>query len=68
MGVFKATMINAGMPMVFVEAAALGYDGTELQGAINEDRDALAKLEAIRAHGISPHHRASWSIEQPTLF
>ena len=50
-GVFKATMINAGVPMVFVEAAALGYDGTELQGAINEDKDALAKLEAIRAHG-----------------
>lgn len=50
-GVFKATMINAGVPVVFVEAAALGYDGTELQGAINEDQDALAKLEAIRAHG-----------------
>ena len=50
-GVFKATMINAGVPVVFVEAAALGYDGTELQGAINEDKDALAKLEAIRAHG-----------------
>jgi len=50
-GVFKATMINAGVPVVFVEAAALGYDGTELQGAINEDKAALAKLEAIRAHG-----------------
>ena len=50
-GMFKATMINAGVPMVFVEAAALGYDGTELQGAINEDKAALAKLEAIRAHG-----------------
>ena len=50
-GMFKATMINAGVPMVFVEAAALGYDGTELQGAINEDKVALAKLEAIRAHG-----------------
>ncbi len=50
-GMFKATMINAGVPVVFVEAAALGYDGTELQGAINEDKDALAKLEAIRAHG-----------------
>ncbi len=50
-GVFKATMINAGVPVVFVEAAALGYDGTELQGAINEDNVALAKLEAIRAHG-----------------
>lgn len=49
-GVFKATLINAGVPMVFVDAAALGYDGTELQGAINEDAAALAKLEAIRAH------------------
>ncbi len=50
-GVFKATMINAGVPVVFVDAAALGYDGTELQGAINEDKAALATLEAIRAHG-----------------
>ena len=50
-GVFRATMINAGVPVVFVEAAALGYDGTELQGAINEDKTALEKLEAIRAHG-----------------
>ncbi|HEY5970764.1 MAG TPA: 2-methylaconitate cis-trans isomerase PrpF [Pseudoxanthomonas sp.] len=50
-GTFKATMINAGVPTIFVDAAALGYDGTELQGAINEDKAALAKLEAIRAHG-----------------
>ena len=50
-GVFRATMINAGVPVVFVDAAALGYDGTELQGAINEDRAALEKLEAIRAQG-----------------
>ena len=49
-GTFKATMINAGVPMVFVDAAALGYDGTELQGAINGDEAALARLEAIRAH------------------
>ncbi len=50
-GLFKATMINAGVPVVFVEAAALGYNGTELQNAINEDKAALAKLEVIRAHG-----------------
>jgi 2-methylaconitate isomerase len=50
-GTFKTTMINAGVPMIFVDAAELGYDGTELQGAINEDKAALAKLEAIRAHG-----------------
>ena len=50
-GTFKATLINAGVPTIFVEAAALGYDGTELQPAINEDKAALAKLEAIRAAG-----------------
>jgi 2-methylaconitate isomerase len=49
-GVFKATMIDAGVPMVFVEAAALDYGGTELQGAINEDQAALDRLEAIRTH------------------
>ncbi len=48
-GSFRATLVNAGVPMVFVDAAALGYDGTELQGAINEDKAALARLEAIRA-------------------
>ena len=48
-GSFRATLINAGVPTVFVDAAALGYDGTELQGAINEDKPALARLEAIRA-------------------
>jgi probable AcnD-accessory protein PrpF len=51
MGSFKVTMINAGVPTVFVDAVELGYDGTELQDAINEDKAALAKLEAIRAHG-----------------
>ena len=50
-GRFNVTMINAGVPTVFVDAAELGYDGTELQDAINEDKAALAKLEAIRAHG-----------------
>ena len=48
-GSFRATLINAGVPTVFVDATALGYDGTELQGAINEDKPALARLEAIRA-------------------
>ena len=50
-GTFKATLINAGVPTIFVEAASLGYDGTELQPAINDDKAALAKLEAIRAAG-----------------
>jgi len=50
-GTLKATMITAGIPTVFVNADALGYDGTELQPAINDDKAALAKLEAIRVAG-----------------
>ncbi len=50
-GTLKATMINAGIPTVFVNADAIGYTGTELQDAINGDAKALAMFEAIRAHG-----------------
>jgi len=50
-GVLKATMINAGIPTIFVNAEAIGYKGTELQDAINSDEKALAKFETIRAHG-----------------
>ncbi|WP_218313551.1 2-methylaconitate cis-trans isomerase PrpF [Halomonas sp. 18071143] len=50
-GVLKATLINAGIPTVFIDAQALGYSGCELQEAINGDPDALARFERIRAHG-----------------
>ena len=50
-GTLKASMITAGIPTVFVNAADIGYDGTELQPAINDDKAALAKLEAIRVAG-----------------
>lgn len=50
-GTLKATMINAGIPTVFVRAVDIGYTGTELQDAINGDPKALAMFEAIRAHG-----------------
>ena len=50
-GTLKATMITAGIPTVFVDAAAIGYDGTELQPAVNDDKAALARLEAIRVAG-----------------
>ncbi|XQU09674.1 2-methylaconitate cis-trans isomerase PrpF [Halomonas sp. LY9] len=50
-GVLKATLINAGIPTVFVNAEALGYTGCELQEAINGDARALAMFETIRAHG-----------------
>ncbi|MFG3784632.1 PrpF domain-containing protein, partial [Klebsiella pneumoniae] len=47
----KATMINAGIPTIFINADAIGYTGTELQDAINGDAKALAMFETIRAHG-----------------
>ncbi len=50
-GTLKATMINAGIPTVFINAAAVGYNGTELQDDINSDPKALAMFETIRAHG-----------------
>ena len=50
-GALQVTMIAAGIPTIFVNAADIGYTGTELQGAINDDPAALARLEAIRAHG-----------------
>ncbi|SDB50466.1 2-methylaconitate cis-trans isomerase PrpF [Pseudomonas sp. NFACC13-1] len=50
-GTFKATLINAGIPTIFINARDVGYTGTELQGAINSDPKALAMFETIRAHG-----------------
>ncbi len=50
-GTLKATMINAGIPTIFLNADAIGYIGTELQEAINGDERALAMFEIIRAHG-----------------
>lgn len=50
-GTFKATMINAGIPTIFVNAEDIGYTGTELQSAINSDPKALQMFEAIRAYG-----------------
>jgi len=50
-GTLKATMINAGIPTIFLNAEAIGYKGVELQGDINSDAPALAMFETIRAHG-----------------
>jgi len=51
LGRIEATLINAGNPTIFVEAASLGLRGTELQGAVNGDKELLALAEAVRAHG-----------------
>ncbi|ANW23025.1 putative methylaconitate Delta-isomerase PrpF [Vibrio coralliilyticus] len=50
-GTFNATLINAGIPTIFIDADALGYSGTELQQDINSDELALARFEKIRAYG-----------------
>jgi probable AcnD-accessory protein PrpF len=50
-GTFKATMINAGIPTIFINAADIQYQGTELQDDINNDDKALAMFETIRAYG-----------------
>jgi 2-methylaconitate isomerase len=50
-GNFKATLINAGIPTIFINAADIGYTGTELQDVINGDNKALAMFETIRAYG-----------------
>ncbi|MBN3863495.1 2-methylaconitate cis-trans isomerase PrpF [Pseudomonas frederiksbergensis] len=50
-GTLKATLINAGIPTIFINAKDIGYTGTELQGAINSDLEALAMFETIRAYG-----------------
>ena len=50
-GTFKATMITAGIPTVFVNAEDIGYQGTELREAINGDAEQLARFEKIRVAG-----------------
>ncbi|MDO4224073.1 MAG: 2-methylaconitate cis-trans isomerase PrpF [Acinetobacter sp.] len=50
-GRFQATFIQAGIPTIFLNAAELGYTGTELQDDLNSDAQALARLEKIRAYG-----------------
>lgn len=51
LGTFQATLINAGIPTLFLNASELGYTGTELQVDINSDDKALRMFEVIRAHG-----------------
>ena len=50
-GRLQATLINAGIPTVFINASDVGCTGTELQDVINGDARALAMFEAIRAQG-----------------
>ncbi|MEX8518827.1 MAG: 2-methylaconitate cis-trans isomerase PrpF [Leptothrix sp. (in: b-proteobacteria)] len=51
LGLIEATLINAGLPTIFIDAASLGLTGTELQRDVNPIAALLARAEAIRAHG-----------------
>ena len=50
-GTFKATLINAGIPTIFLNAEDIGYTGAELQDDINNSVEALERFETIRAWG-----------------
>ena len=50
-GDVEATLINAGNPTIFIDAASLGLRGTELQGEVNGNAALLERAEAIRAQG-----------------
>jgi len=51
LGPIEATLINAGNPTIFVDAASIGLRGTELQADVNGRPELLARAEAVRAHG-----------------
>lgn len=51
LGKIEATLINAGNPTIFVDAATLGLKGIELQKDINGDARTLALAEAVRSRG-----------------
>src|SRR5262249_51097472 len=62
----EVTLINAGNPTIFVDAAALGLKGTELQRDVNIDTALLARAEAIRAHGAVAMGLAATAAEATT--
>lgn len=47
----KASLVNAGIPTIFLNAADLGLTGMELQSDVNSNTELLERLETIRAHG-----------------
>jgi len=74
LGEIEMTLLNAGNPTVFVDAAALGLRGTELQGDVNNDGDLLQRCEAVRAHAAvamglaeSPAHASEHRQHTPKL-
>ncbi|HLG88257.1 MAG TPA: 2-methylaconitate cis-trans isomerase PrpF [Alphaproteobacteria bacterium] len=65
-GKIEATLINAGNPTIFIEAATLGLTGTELQGDVNGNVALLERAEIIRAHGAVAMGLAATTAEATT--
>jgi 2-methylaconitate isomerase len=51
LGTVQASLINSGIPTIFVKASEVGLTGTELQDAINNHPQRLATFESIRVAG-----------------
>ena len=51
LGTIEATLINAGNPTIFVDAASLGLQGIELQQHVNSRKDVPDLVEAVRSRG-----------------
>jgi len=67
LGQVEASLVDAANPCVFVDASALGKQGTELPDALEQDRAFLERMEAIRcaasvAMGIAPDIAAAAAI------
>lgn len=50
-GPIKATLINAGIPAVFIRASDIGLTGVELREKVNGDSALLDRFEALRTAG-----------------
>jgi len=49
-GKIEATLINAGIPSIFVDAKSIGLTGVEMQKDVNANPELLKKFETIRSH------------------
>jgi probable AcnD-accessory protein PrpF len=65
-GKVEATLINAGIPTVFVAAASLGLKGTEMQDDVNGNPALLGRAEAIRTRASTRMKLAKTPMEAAT--
>lgn len=54
LGAIEASIVDAANPIVFVRAAELGITGVEYPVDLEQDPEAIARLERIRCAGPLP--------------